>query len=473
MPEGVGSRMPLASNMPRESSVPLLPSTGRIRRELAACVALSWPLMLTNTIEMAMNMTNLAMIGRISPAALAASTLGQALSNVFLIFGVGVTASVAALISRAIGTGPEGHALVRRIVQQGLWGALIIAVPAWLIMWNADAVFTLLGQDPQLSQAATSYLHVLQWSILPALIYLVLRSLFAALERPRWAVGTGTVAVALNAVLNWALIGGHAGLPALGLIGSGIATLLANTFMAASLICVAAWDPRLRRLRIFAGVLRPSWHGFAAFWRLGLPIGISLLLEVGMFAGATLLVGHVDAPSLAAHAIALQVASLTFMVPLGIGQAATIRIGRASGAGERARVVLAGWTALALGVAAMTASAVILISLPGPITDLFLRDGEPGARTVQATAVLLLGLAGLFQIADGSQVVLAGMLRGLHDTRVPMLISAVGYWGVGLPVAAVLAFVWDLRAPGVWLGMTAGLFTVATLLLARWRLHLR
>ena len=191
------------------------------------------------------------------------------------------------------------------------------------------------------------------------------------------------------------------------------------------------------------------------------------MLETGAFTAATALIGHYDEASLPAHAIALQFAALTFMVPLGIAQAVTVRVGQAAGAGDGAAVGRAGWTALGLGIGTMMASASVMIGLPGPIIGLFLDPTEPGAAAIAGTATTLLALAALFQIADGAQVVFAGMLRGLQDTRVPMLIAGLGYWGIGVPVAALLAR--RAGAPGVWVGLVAGLFAVAALLFVRWR----
>ena len=454
-------------------SAPLHPASRRTwRAEVLACLALGWPLILTNAIEMAMNLISTVMIGRVSSEALAAATLAMSLYNLCLLFGIGVTAAVSALVAREAGRSTEGTSALRRIAQQGFWAAALMSGPMWLLLWNADAILVALGQDPVLAAEAASYMHVLQWALLPAFVYLVLRSVFAALEHPRWAVATGSAAVALNALLNWLLIGGHGGLPALGLAGSGLATLLSNVFLAAALGTVAALDPRFARLRLSAGLFRPAWTGFAALWRLGLPIGVSLLLETGMFSVAAVMIGRFDAASLAAHAIALQVAALTFMMPLGLAQAATVRVGRASGAADALGIRRAGWAALGLGIAIMTVSAAVLICAPHPIIGLFVDRAEPGSRAVETIAATLLAVAGLFQIADGAQVVLAGMLRGLGDVRAPMLIAGVGYWGIGLPLAALLAFALDLRATGVWIGMTAGLFTVATLLLLRWRQRL-
>lgn len=435
------------------------------RQEVRACLALGVPLVVTNAIEMAMNLTNTALVGHIAPAALAAVTLALALYGVALTFGIGLTAAVSPLISSAMGGGGTREA-ARRVAQGGLWNALAIVGPIWALLWQAEPILVAAGQDPALSRAAAAYLHVMQWGLLPALVYLVLRSMLAGLERPGWAVVTGLAAVVLNAGLNLLLIGGGFGLPALGMAGSGLATVLSNLFMAGALAAAVALAPGLREIRVCAGLARPPWEACGALWRLGLPIGISIMLETGSFTAATALIGHYDAPALPAHAIALQIASFTFMVPLGIAQAVAVRVGRAAGAGDAEAVGRAGWTALALGLGAMAVAAAAMVALPGPLVALFLDPAEPGAAAVARTATVLLALAGAFQLADGAQVVLAGMLRGLKDTRVPMLISAFGYWVVGVPVAALLAP--GYAAPGVWTGLVAGLFAVALLLLARW-----
>ena len=436
------------------------------RREARACLALSLPLVVTNAIEMVMNLTNAALVGHVAPDALAAVTLALALYNVVLTFGIGLTAAVSPLISSEIGRSGGAGEAVRRIVQGGLWNAVLIVGPIWAVLWQAEPILRAAGQEPALARSAAAYLHVMQWALLPALFYLVLRSMLAALERSRWSVLTGVGAVLLNAGLNLLLIRGGAGVPALGMAGSGLATLLSNVFMAAALGAAVLSDPRLRGLRILAGPFRPPWDACHALWALGLPIAVSIMLETGAFTAATALVGHYDPAALPAHAIALQIASLAFMVPLGIGQAVSVRVGRAAGAGDGSAVGRAGWTALALGLGAMAATALVMLALPGPIVRLFLDPAAPHADAIASTATVLLALAGGFQIADGAQAVLAGMLRGLRDTRAPMLISAVGYWAIGVPVAAVLAP--RAAAAGVWVGLVAGLFAVALMLLWRW-----
>ncbi|MDX7950139.1 MATE family efflux transporter [Lichenihabitans sp. Uapishka_5] len=437
------------------------------RDEFRACLGLGVPLILTNAIEMALNLTNAAMIGRIAPEALAASTIALAFYNLCLMFGIGLAAAVSPLIARERGeASPDRARAIGRLAQGGLWNSLALVVPIWVLLWWCEPLFRLAGQDPQLSAAAASYLHVLQWSLLPALIYLSLRSVLAALERPRWTVVIGLAAVPLNALLNWLLIDGHAGLPAMGINGSAIATVTSNIVMAGGLLAVTMLDRHIRPFRIVPGFGRPPFRACADLWRLGGPIGIGIMLEVGMFTAATALIGHYDVAALASHAIALQIASFTFMVPLGIAQAATVRVGKAAGAHDGAAVGRAGAVALMLGIGTMAVSALLLIGLPAPLIALFVDAREEGGAQVAASAAVLLGIAGLFQLADGAQVVLSGMLRGLRDSRGPMVIALLGYWGVGLPMAAALAV--RAAAPGVWVGLTAGLCATAALLYWRW-----
>ncbi|MGI4730595.1 MAG: MATE family efflux transporter, partial [Janthinobacterium lividum] len=241
------------------------------RRELRACVALSLPLVVTNAIEMAMNLTNAAFVGRIAPEALAAVSLALALYNVALTFGIGLTAAVSPLISAEVGRTGERGLAARRVVQGGLWNAALIVAPIWCALWWAEPILRAAGQDPALSRAAAAYLHTMQWGLLPVLVYLVLRSMLAALERPRWAVMTGLFGVLFNAALNAMLIRGGFGLPALGTTGSALATLLSNLAMAALLAAAVLADPRLRPLHLLSGLGRPPLAACAALWRLGLP----------------------------------------------------------------------------------------------------------------------------------------------------------------------------------------------------------
>ncbi|WP_460449129.1 MATE family efflux transporter [Alsobacter sp. SYSU BS001988] len=436
--------------------------------EVRSTLALSWPLILTNLAQTGMTATDVLMLGRLGPEAVAASALGANLYFFFLIFGIGVMSATAPLVATERGRNQFAVREVRRTVRQGFWAALCICVPCWAVLWNGEAVLLRLGQEPRLAAQAGAYLHMLQWSMAPFLLYLVLRSFMAAMERPAWAMLGVFFGLAANALFNWLLIFGNWGAPRLGLTGSGLATLSATILMFAVLAGVVSLDRRFRRYRLFGRVWRADWPRFRAFWRVGLPIGATLVFEVSIFNGAVFLMGIIGPTSLAAHAVAIQIASLTFMIPLGIGQAATVRVGRAYGAKEREAATLAGWTAFGLGVGAMVLTATAMLAAPRALIGVFLDASAPGNAPVVETAVLFLAFAALFQVADGAQAVGQGMLRGLHDTRMPMIYAAIGYWGVGLPLGAVLAFPLGFGGAGIWSGLATGLAIVAGLMLVRW-----
>jgi len=269
-------------------------------------------------------------------------------------------------------------------------------------------------------------------------------------------------------VLNYGLIFGRFGLPPLGLLGAGIGSACANLLMFVGLALVVTLDRRFRRYRLFGRFWRADGERFREIWRLGLPIAITLGLEITIFNAAVFLMGLIGTDSLAAHAIAIQIASLTFMVPLGLGQAVTVRVGLAYGRRDRGGIAIAGWTALGLSVAFMGLMALAMIAAPGLLVSAFLDAADPANATVARLAVSFLVVAALFQVFDGAQVVGAGMLRGLHDTRVPMLYAAFGYWVVGLLTGIGLGFGLGWGGVGIWTGLATGLGVVALLMIARW-----
>ncbi|AMJ59128.1 MATE family efflux transporter [Bosea sp. PAMC 26642] len=436
--------------------------------EAKAMLALSWPMVLTNLAQTAMTTTDVLMMGQLGPQALAAGALGANLYMAMLIFGIGVMSAVSPMISIELGANRHAVREVRRTVRQGFWAAVTLVGPMWLFLWQADVILPALGQDPALSQAAASYLRTLQWSLLPFFGYLVLRGFVAALQRPFAAFVVAIVAVGFNAFANWCLMFGRLGFPELGLPGSGLATTLSSTLMFLGVAGAVAFDRRFRRYRLFGRFWVADWPRFRAFWRLGLPIGITVAFEVLIFNGAAFLMGLLGQTSLAAHAIAIQIASLTFMVPLGIGQAGTVRVGRAFGAGDTEGITRAGATAMGLATAFMAATALLMLLVPQLLVGPFLDAGRPGAAAAAELAAVFLFYAAIFQIADGVQVVGSSILRGLGDTRVPMLIAGLGYWGIGLPLSAALGFWTPLAGVGIWIGLATGLGIVAMLMLWRW-----
>jgi MATE family multidrug resistance protein len=450
---------------------PAATSRARWAEEARATLALAWPIVLTNLAQVALGATDVVMMGWLGPEALAAGGLAVNLNFAVLIFAMGLVTATAPLMAQELGRKPHSVRDIRRTVRQGLWTATVIAFPIWFILWQAEPILLFLGQQPRLAGLAAEYLHTYQWSILPFLYYLVLRNFVAALERPLSALWVSGAAIALNAFLVWTLMFGKFGLPPLGLGGAGIGTTLSAMFMAAGLAALISWDRRFRRYHLFGRWWRADWPRFRLIWRLGLPIGGAMAFEVTVFNAAAIIMGLISADAVAAYVIALQIPSLTFMVPLGLGMAATVRVGLAYGAGDRAAIGRAGWTALGLAMIFACATATLLLALPRPLVGVFLDLSAPANQQVIALAVAFLLYAGLFQFVDAAQAVLNGMLRGLGDTRAPMVVCGIGYWLIGLPLGVFLAFPGRMEGAGIWVGLSIGLAAVAVMLGVRWALR--
>lgn len=438
------------------------------RDEVVAMLKLSWPIILTNLAQVAMNATDVMMLGWLGANTLAAGSLGTNLYYVFMIFGLGLMLATTPMMARELGRNRFAVREIRRTVRQGLWIAVTIVIPIWLALWNTTPILLAMGQDPGLAADAGTYVRALQWAMLPFFFYIVLRSFMAALERPRWTMVIGALAVAFNALANWCLVFGNFGFPRLGIAGSGIATTLACVLMFGGLAIVVSLDPQFRRYRLFGRFWRADWPRYFELMRLGLPIAAILSFEVTVFNAAAFLMGLIGANSLAAHAIAIQIASVSFMVPLGFGQAATVRVGRAYGAQDREGIRRAGWVAFTAGTGFMALAALLMILVPQQLIRVFLDIHDPANTNVVALAVSFLAFAALFQIFDGAQAVAIGMLRGLHDTTIPMIYACIAYWGIGLPLSVAFGFWVGMEGAGIWLGLLCGLAAAAILLMSRW-----
>lgn len=430
--------------------------------------ALSWPMVLASLGQVAMTATDVAMLGRLGADALAASALGSTFFFVLFIFGTGLLSALSPMLANERGRNRFAVREVRRTVRQGIWSAVILAVPFGLVLWHSDRLLALLGQDPRLIPEAVSYARAVLFSLLPAFLFVVFRNFTAALHRPRWALGVTLGAVALNVLVNWVLIFGNLGAPALGVVGAGIATSIVSSAMVLAAIAILSLDRRFRRYHLIGRLWRSDWPRLKSLWRLGLPIAATLIFEVGIFSGAVLLMGLISPVALAAHQIAIQIASVAFMVPMGIGQAVTVRIAGAAGARDPDGVARAAQVAMLLGVGFMCFTAVGMVVAPMLVIGLFIDAAAPANAEVVALAVKLLVLAAIFQVVDGAQAIAIGMLRGLQDTKAPMLVALFGYWGIGFPLGVLLAFPLGLGAVGVWIGLAASLAVVAVLLLYRW-----
>ncbi len=441
------------------------------RSEIKATVSLAWPMVLTNLAQTAMTATDVMILGRVGSTTLAASALGSNLYFAPMIFGLGLMLATVPLMAREVGRNRHSVRDLRRTVRQGLWGAVFVAIPIWALLWQGEAMLLAMRQEPALAAEAGLYLRALQWGLLPFYFFIVLRSFISALERPGWALVIVFLAVACNVLLNWMFMFGNLGAPAMGIAGSGFATTLSSVLMFAGLALVVVVEKKFRRYQIFGRFWRSDWPRLRTLLRLGLPIAGILAFEVTIFNVSALLMGLIDADSLAAHAIAIQIGSISFMVPLGLNQAATVRVGLAHGARNPEGVSRAGWTSFVIGVSFMALTGLVMILAPHLLIRAFIDVADPANAHVIGLAVSFLAFAALFQVFDGAQAVAAGMLRGLHDTRVPMIYAAIGYWGVGLPLGVLLAFHFGMAGIGIWIGLALGLAVVAVLLLARWLRH--
>ena len=423
---------------------------------------------MTNVAINFMTTTDVMMMGWLSPRALAAGSLGFNLYMPLFLFGVGVIGAVAPIAARAIGAGEAGGGGLRRVTQQAFIAALMLCIPFWLVLANARALLTAFGEPPELAQLAGVYMHGLQWAMAPGLFYFGLRSIFAALDRTTPILVAALLACAFNAGANYVLIFGHFGFPALGVFGSGLATTLSQSLMFLWLALSSFLDPRLRAQRLFSPPLRLDVPELMQILRLGVPIGATIAAEISTFATVALAMGLISAEAIEAHAIVLQIAATAFMVPLGVGQAATVRVGHAFGARDVAGIARAGWTAFGVTMAYVALSAATMFAAPRLLISAFIAPDAPANAGIMTLAYAFLRIAALFQVFDGGQAALANMLRGIHDSRWPMALALAGYWCVGAPVGLALGFLTPLRGLGLWIGLATGLAVVSGLLLARW-----
>jgi MATE family multidrug resistance protein len=445
-------------------------AAGEWRAELRATLALAWPLILANLTQQLIQATDILLMGRLGPVQLAAATLALNLTFTFNLLLLGLITASSPMMATALGQRFNAVRDVRRTFRAGLWLVAFAMPPYWLLLWHVGALMRAFGLSEELASQGQTFLRAYMWCTAPWLLFQLLRNFVSALERPRIVLWLSIGGIALNAVLSWSLIFGHFGMPALGLIGGGVGSSLTWVILCGALIGVIAIDRRFRRFHLFGHWWRFDRQRTFAMVRLGWPIGATMALEMGVFALAAYFMGWIGAPAVAGHAVALQLAAITFMVPLGLGQAATVRVGLALGRGDAAGITRAGWTAWVIGAGFMAAMALVMWSVPRQLVTLFLQDIPANAVAI-ALAVSFLRVAAAFQLVDGAQVIGAGMLRGLHDTRWPLIFAFVGYWIVGLGIGAWLAFAADWNGVGIWVGLASGLAAVAVLMLGRWLLR--
>jgi multidrug resistance protein, MATE family len=443
------------------------------RADIVATLVLAWPLILTNVSQMLINTTDVLLLGRLGPDALAASGLGTGIVWALMLFGIGLVAACSPMIASERGRMLHSVRDVRRTVRQTMWAAVTIAIPIMILLWFAGPLMIFAGQPERLANETGAFIRALEWVMIPALLTTTLRNFMSALERPGWILIIGIGGVFANALINWVLIFGHFGVPPLGLIGAGIGSSIVTTLMFLATVIVIMRHPKFRRYHLFGRFWRADWQRYRAIWRLGFPISLQLGFEATVFAAAVFLMGYISTASVAAHTVAIQIASMTFMVPMGIAQATTVRVGKAYGSGDISGITRAGWAGFGLGVGVMVVMAVVMWIIPRPLAALFLDPEMAGNVAVLDLAVGFLSVAAVFQIVDGAQVVGAGMLRGLHDTTAPMVFALFGYWVIGIGVGTFLAFGAGLDGIGIWIGLATGLAVVSLLMVWRWSARTR
>lgn len=397
--------------------------------------------------QLAMTTTDVAYVGRLQGESLAAMAVGQASYGVFLAFGIGLVAAVSPLSSQAYGAGRRAEA--SRPMGVGILCALVFGMMAWSPLYHIDALYQMLGYQSDVAQLATRYVRNIMLGLPAFFVFLVVKNYLDSTSRPRLPFLVAFLGVGLNAVAAYGLVYGAWGLPALGVVGVARTTATVNLLMALGLLSLV-WK------EVEPGTMRPSLPEIREFLAVGLPIAGSLLLEVGLFVMAALLMGRLGTQEAAAHQIVITCASSTFMIPLGISFAGAARVGQAVGARRYADVRPAGVAAIAVGAGCMLLSGALFATFPGHLVDVFWAPtGEAGR--VREFAMELLLIAAIFQLFDGLQVTASGALRGMKDVKVPLLIGFVGYWLVGLSTANYLAFSTSMRHRGVWLGLLTGL----------------
>jgi MATE family multidrug resistance protein len=431
---------------------------------LRVLLRLALPVIVVQVGLMAMGVADTVMVGHVSPEALAAVALGNVYYFGASIFGLGSLMALDPVIAHAAGAGDaEG---VARGIQRGLVLGTLLTVPTALLLIPAPAVLGALRQPPEVAPLAGAYAQVCIPGTIGLYAFTVLRQSLQALHRVRPLVITVVLANLANIGLNWMMIFGHLGFPAMGAVGSAWASTSARLLMTPILLGLA-WPvlrPQVRPFRPASLERKP----LVRLFRIGAPIGVQHQLEYGVFAVVALLMGSMGTARVAGHQVALNLASLTFMVPLGLSAAAAVVVGLAVGRGDRTAAAEAARAALYVAVGFMGTTAAVFLCFPGPLARLYTES-----LAVLSVAVTLIPLAGVFQVFDGIQVTSIGILRGLGDTRTPMVVGILGFWLLGLPVSLLLAFGLDYGPAGLWWGLVLGLVVVALFLLLRVRQKLR
>nr|WP_010393676.1 MATE family efflux transporter [Paracoccus sp. TRP] len=435
---------------------------------LRATLALGLPLVGSHLARMAIHVADTVMMGWYGVTELAALVIAVSFFNILFFLGMGFGIGVMGLIATAIARGDEVE--VRRSARMALWLSVIYAVLVLPAMWYSGPILLAVGQKPDVAQLAQDYLRIEGVGLIAVLCQLTLNSYLAAMERTQVVLWIALAGLPVVIFLNWVLIFGNMGMPEMGVRGAAIAAVVVQYVGLLAIAAYAAWLPVARKYRLFQRFWRPDRAEMRAVFLLGLPIGLTMVAEGGLFVGSNVMMGWIGTRELAAHGIALQLASLTFMLHLGMSNAATVRVGQAKGRGDALGMRDAGITVTVVSAVIAVLAVAAFELFPRQLVGLYLDATHAETPAIIEIAAALLFYAGLFQLTDAMQVIGLGLLRGVQDTRVPMVIAAVSYWLVGIPVAYGLAFIAGIGPAGLWLGLVAGLTCAAVLLMRRfWR----
>jgi multidrug resistance protein, MATE family len=455
-------------------------SKSKIISEVQQCLVLAVPLAAAQLAQSATAFADTVMMGWLGSQTIASGGLGAVTFTFCLLVCSGIVSAVSPIVAEAYGAGKTER--LGWIMQQGLWLSLILGIPITALLWHGGTFLRLIGQDPNTVALTETYLRTIAWGFLPGLGFAVLRSFISALSRPRPVMVTVFLGTLLNITANYVLMFGKFGFPTLGLAGIGWASTLSLWSMLIGLGLYLFKHPHFQQYGLFpwlpsnrksaptkVATAKESRQILGEIVRVGLPIGGLLIVEAGLFTVVTFLIGGFSTTALAAHQIALQMAALSFQIALGVALATTVRVGQLAGEQNQAGVRLAGYVGMTIGALCMGSLGVAFWLVPEWIVSLYLNTRDPANREVTTIAVQLLGVAAVFQIVDGIQATAVGALRGLKDTRVPMLIGVFAYWCVGLSTGCWLGFKLGYGAVGLWWGLAIGLAIAAIVL--TWRFN--
>ncbi|MFK5996717.1 MAG: MATE family efflux transporter [Rhodobacterales bacterium] len=425
-----------------------------------AVLILGLPLIGSHIAQMAIQMTDTVMMGWYGVEELAAIVLASSMFFLLFIVGAGFAFAVMPMVANAASAGDDAQ--VRRVTRMGLWASAFYMIVAWPFMWWSKAWLLALGQDAVVAGFAQNYLRIAAFGMLPSLFIMVLKSYLAALERAQVVLWVTLAGAVLNGVLNYALIFGHWGAPEMGIRGAATASALMQT-LSFPLLAVYAVR-KMPQHALFQRIWRFDSAAFGQVFRLGWPIGLTNLAETALFSATAIMMGWVGTLQLAAHGIALQWGAVTFMVHVGLSNAATVRAGRAVGRKDAGGLRRGGLVAGAMSLSFASIIVVVFLSIPDTLIGVFLDRNEAARDQILAIGVSLMAMAALFQVADSLQVMALGLLRGVQDARVPLILAFISYWIVGLPAGYMFGFVWGYGAVGIWAGLVGGLGLAAILL---------